>query len=421
MLTAFGLTFLLGFLALAIDTGRLLYARRQMQTLADAAALSAATEIGTCNGSVCAAMQNAATSALTENNVTGISFVSQCETGSATGGITLTLNDGPCYLGSADPNYNNSDYVEALVTEKVSTIFAALVGQKAFTVQARSEAGGTKPKYCAYILSQTASPALLFNGNASYQSSCGIIVDSTANPAATFNGSVDVSTTAIDVVGGDLINGHSTVSPTPVTGATGVSDPLSTLPAPAVGSCGASTASPYSGSPGQVTVNGNSSAVFNPGVYCGGIQVNGNTTVTFNAGTYIVKGSMILNGGDTASGSGVTLYFTSNGSLTMNGNSHVTLSAPTTGTYAGILYFQDRTDPSTVIINGDTTSSWQGAIYAPDAQLTVNGNGNVAAYTFLVVNTMVENGNDSFSLGNDYSSLPNGSPIKKKLLIHVAE
>lgn len=422
MLTAFGLMFLCGLLALSVDAGRILFTQRELQTLADAAALAGAAEIGACNGtSDCSAMQAAASSALRENGATGITVVTQCGSSNASG-LILMVNNGPCMVGASDPANNNTSYVEAVVSLPVPTIFLSVLGRKSITVKARSEAGGTKPKYCAYILSPSASNALLFNGNATFTASCGIIDDSSATPAAVFNGNDNISATALDIVGTDINNGNNSLSPAPHTGATSEPDPLSSLPAPTIGACGSSTSSPYSGSANQVVVNGgNNNAQFGPGVYCGGITINGNSSATFSAGTYIIKGPMIVNGGDTVSGSGVTLYFTNSGSLTMNGNSHMAFSAPTSGTYAGILYFQDRSDSTAVIINGDTTSSWQGAIYASDAQLTLNGNGNVAAYSFLVVNTLIENGHDTFRLGNDYSSLTNGSPIKKHLLTHMVE
>lgn len=95
----------------------------------------------------------------------------------------------------------------------------------------------------------------------------------------------------------------------------------------------------------------------------------------------------------------------------MNGNAHANLVASTTGTYAGVLFDQNKSDTSQFILNGDSTSVWQGAIYLPGGQLVVNGNGNLAAYTLVDVDTMIVNGSDSFTVGNDFSSFPNGSPF----------
>jgi Flp pilus assembly protein TadG len=417
-LTAFGLVFLIGFLALAVDTGRILFAQRQIQTFADAAALAGALEISTCGStSNCTAMQNAAKSALTENSATGVTLVTQCGT-SSNGGIILMVNNGPCYVGSKDPNNGSKSYVEVVVSYPVTTFFATVLGKGPYTVKARAEAGGGTPAYCGYILSPSASDAFLVNGSATIDSSCGFIDDSDASPAAIFNGGDTITTSMLNIVGTDINNGSNTLTPAPTTGATAVPDPLSSLATPSIGSCGTTTGSPYTGGSNVVVNSG--SATFNPGVYCGGITINGSSTATFNAGTYIVEGNMIVNGGDTVSGNGVTFYFSS-GSLTMNGGSHADFVAPTTGTYAGILYFQSRTDSSTVIVNGDTTSVWQGVIYAPDANLTLNGGSNLAAYTDLVVNTLTVNGGVNFTLGDNYSSLPGGSPITSNSSVSMVE
>jgi Flp pilus assembly protein TadG len=418
-LTAFGLTFLIGFLALAVDTGRILFTQRQLQTFADAAALAGSYEIGTCGTTAnCTTMQNAAKAALTENGATSATVVTQCGTSAATG-IILQVNNGPCYMGTTDPNHGSTSYVEAVVTLPVSTLFATVLGQNSIKVQARAEAGGSTPKYCGYILSPTASNALLENGSATLNASCGLIVDSSSSSAAIFNGGDNITTTVLNIVGGDINNGSNIINPSPTTNATAVPDPLSTLATPTIGSCGTSTSSPFTGATNQALVN-SGSGTFHPGVYCGGITINSGSA-TFTAGTYIIKGAMIVNGGDTVTGSGVTFYFTSGGSLTMNGSSHAVFSAPTSGTYEGILYFQDRTDSNTLIINGDTTSSWQGVIYAPDANLTLNGGSNVAAYTDVVVNTLTQNGSVNFKMGSDYSSLADGAPIKSNTTAYLVE
>ena len=421
VLAAVSLSLILGLLAFAVDSGRLLYAKRQLQTLADAAAMAGALELSTCGTtSNCAAMQGAAKASLTENSISTYSFTTQCATSSGTGYV-LTLNNGPCALGSKDPNNANSSFVEAVVTAPVNTIFLSALGKASMKVQARAEAGGTKSKYCMYVLG-SGSQTLLENGSATLKASCGIIVNSSASTAAIFNGSDVITTTALDIVGGDINNGSNTISPAPNTGATAVADPLSGLAAP-TGSCGSSTSSPYSGATNQVIVNGGVNAVFNPGVYCGGIIINGSANATFNGSTttpYIIKNGMIVNGGDTITGTGVTFYIQS-GQFIMNGSSHAVLSAPTTGAYAGILYYQSSTDSSQVIINGDTTSKWEGTIYAPGAQFLLNGGSNVAAYTNLVVQSFLQNGNVNFTLGSDYSSLPGGNPLKGNSKVFMVE
>jgi Flp pilus assembly protein TadG len=412
VLTALMLVVLLGFMALAIDVGRLLLVKRQLQTMADAAAIAAALETGACGSmSNCVAMQDAAKSAATENGATGFTFLTQCA-GSSGANLTVTLNNGPCALGASDPNHNDARFTEVVTSQQEPTLFAPIIGVNAVTVSARAEAGLGPPNFCVTILNGSASNALLMNGNASLIAQCGIMDDSDSGTALLVNGHDTLQATKINVTGQILENGNVSVTPKPSTGVPAMPDPLASTPIPSTGGCGTSSNNgPYNGSQTQVVVNSNKTASFNPGTYCGGITLNGGATATFSPGLYIVNGSMIVNGHASVSGSGVTFYFPT-GSLTMNGAAHADFTAPTTGTYAGLLFFQNKSDTSTMIVNGDSTSVWQGAVYLPSAQLILNGGSNLAVYTILVVNTLTVNGNDQFNIGNDYSSLPGGAPVQ---------
>ena len=66
----------------------------------------------------------------------------------------------------------------------------------------------------------------------------------------------------------------------------------------------------------------------------------GNGTTTLAAGVYYLNStSLSTNGNTTITGTGVTLIFTGTtpGTLTMNGNSVISLTAPTSGPYAKML------------------------------------------------------------------------------------
>src|SRR5207248_9882842 len=93
----------------------------------------------------------------------------------------------------------------------------------------------------------------------------------------------------------------------------------------------------------------------NPGTYCG-ITISGNANVTFNSGTFILLGGGFHAGSSntTLTGTGVTFYNTCSPSpcnggssgyqpISITGNLTATLSAPTSGSYAGILFYEDPT------------------------------------------------------------------------------
>lgn len=405
LLFAIALPVLFGFAALAIDVGMLRYQKEQLQSVADATAIAGALEISYCDGTAnCAAMQTAALQSMSENGFTNVTLNSQCTGTPSATGITLTLNNGPCELGSIanDPNYGNTGAVEAVVAKEEPTYFGRIFGIKQFMVSARAEAALGPSPYCIYVATKTASSnGVTINGNGGITASCGLMDDSKSTPALTVNGNATLQTTKNSVAGTALLNGNYHVSPTVNTNAPVLPDPLSYLQPP----------SPPSPVYNNMTINGNVTTTLNPGTYVGGLTINGNTNVTLTPGIYYMEGPFIENGNDTLSGNGVTFYF-SQGSLTLNGNSQADLVAPTTGPYAGILYYQNPSDTQTVTIDGNATSVFQGTFYAPGAQLTVNGNGNLAAYTIFDTASIMDNGNSTFHLGNDYSSLPGGDPVK---------
>ena len=64
------------------------------------------------------------------------------------------------------------------------------------------------------------------------------------------------------------------------------------------------------------------------------------------------------------SGTGVTIYVET-GAVTMAGGATVSLSAPTTGYYQGILFYQDRANTSDATLVGGTSERMNGVLYFP--------------------------------------------------------
>jgi hypothetical protein len=192
-----------------------------------------------------------------------------------------------------------------------------------------------------------------------------------------------------------------------LTGVAPASDPFSSLPKPSVGACNYTNKSVGNGNP----------ATLSPGVYCGGITIGGGSAVVFTSGTYILKGGgLSLSNGASITGTGVTFFNTaatgySYGPIALAGGTTVSLSAPTTGSLAGILFFQDSgvgAATASSITNG-ATATLNGALYFPTTALTFAG-GSSSAYTIIVADTV--NFSNGATLNNNYSSLPGGSPVK---------
>jgi len=411
VMAALGSTMLMGCMALSVDAGRLLLAQRQMQAFADAAAMAGALEINACGGTNnCQKMQDAASAAATEVGAGTVNIVTQCGSTSGKIGLVVQLNNGPC-ANSSDPNYGKSGYVEAVVGKKVTTVFGAVLGQSSFNVQARSEAGGpSQASACIYALNRTVSNAVTFNGGTLSATNCGIQIDSSSSSAMMMNSGVTVNVKSINIVGSGYTKNGGSLNVTPQVSQPYLADPLASLATPSSTPCGSSTSSPYHGAANNISLG--SAATLYPGVYCGGINFNGGSyTVTMQPGNYVFTGSVNVNSGVTLNGSsGVMLYFKS-GTLQLNSSSIANLTAPTTGTYAGVVYFQDRSNSAGVDFDSATSSVIQGFIYAPAAAITLNSDSSINQYNGAIGDTIIINSGANWTMNANYSTLPGGSPV----------
>ena len=383
VVTALAMVILMGAAGLALDMGYLRYMQRCMQTAADAAAVAATAELN--NGDYVTAGQNDAAANGFTNNVNG---------------VTVAVN----YPPTEGPYVNQVNCVEVIITESVPTFFMKAVGTSSETVSARAVGHYWSGTNCIYALDPTASDAIKVTGSVSFTAACGIMDDSSSSSAFDKTGSGSVTVSSNMITGGVNEAGSGSMSPTPTTGVPPEPDPLAYLPEPTVGSCTYSS---------KVSISGSGSLT--EGVYCGGLSITGSGTVTFGSGTYIIEGSgLSVTGSSTVTGSNVFFYITGGASVSFVGSDSSSLTAPTTGAYAGILFFQDRTDSASAGIAGSATTNITGALYFPDAQLNYNGSSSASAYTILVADTIVVTG--STTVNDNYASLTDGSPIKSAVL-----
>lgn len=436
--TALCMLLFIAILGLAVDFGHFMFVKRNLQAAADAAALAAALEARTCNGTaVCTAMQSAAEGALQENGVAAATVLTNCSNGAANG-ITLTLNNPPCAV-SSDPNKGKYTHAEAIVSEPVETYFASLVGLKSVTVKARAEAAHGLGGPCIYALNPSGA-ALTILAGVIVKSRCPIVDESKSSNALTCVVGAFLYAPRISVSGGSegllclATSSPRTYQPTPTP-----ADPLAYLPAPSTANdaCGTSTSSPYYGSSSAVNILLGGNVTFNPGVYCGGIAITAAiaSNIKFNPGTYILKDgpgllgitsggiNITLNALTSITGSGVTFYNASNhGSIMVaepiSGGSilslsNVSLSAPTSGTYSGVLFFQAHgvTSTGVFIANLINNSKLEGAIYLPDGDVSYGVSAISSAYNILVAKDIHLNVAVGSIFGDDYSGLEEGSPL----------
>jgi hypothetical protein len=241
-----------------------------------------------------------------------------------------------------------------------------------------------------YVLDPTANGALSIAGNGSIHIPGSIFVDSSSATALTATGNAQVSAAGIQVVGHVQQAGNASLTPAPVTGAAVVANPLGSLTGPST-----TGLTNY----GSASIGGNALQTLNPGIYSR-ISIAGSARVTLNPGLYLIeRGGFTVSGNATVSGQGVTLYNTlsnypqttgTHGGITFSGTGAITLTAPTSGPYAGVLVFQPSANTRALSLSGNA-SGLAGTVYAPSAQVVLSGNAQLNAA--LVVDRLSISGN----------------------------
>jgi len=389
---AIALIAIVSVIAVAADMGYFFDYRRRMQTGADGAAMAGAEQLRRDTND--AQVQPAAFSAAASNGFTN-----------GASGTQVVINHPP----SSGLYAGNDRFVEAIISQPRPTIFMGILGFNSASVGTRAVAGSLDSPNCIYALNPTANHAFNTTGSAAVNAACGVVVDSSSGSAMNSSGSAGVTATSIAVTGNTA---GCCFSPTPTTGVPPEPDPLAGRAAPTVGSCD------------YFNWNKSGTLTLTPGVYCNGITISGGTSnMTFMPGTYILNGGGIsVSGGGTINGTGVTFYNTGSSSygykpVSITGGTVGSLSAPTSGSMEGMLFFQDRsiTSGSTNAITGGSTLSLDGAIYFPTTPLTfTGGSSGSTGCSILVASTISFTGPSSLSAG--CTDFANGSPIKKVAL-----
>ena len=380
---ALSLTCILGFVGLATDVGAMFHFKRNLQIAADSAAVAGAWQLKLSGTSVTSAAKAAATA----NGIT-------------TG---VTVNNPP----AGGPHTGNAAYVEVIITQSNPLIFSSVLGIISMPVAARAVAfAGAKNTGCVLALNPSATDTIHLQGSFNVDvPGCAVVDDSNAAGALTFTGAGGTLTAGSVGVVGTATGATGDSTPAPVTGIAPVSDPLANLPAPTYGAC---TAAPAGNTWGPATAGGTV-------CYSGDIKVQ--NSVTMNPGTYVFTGTLDFTGKGSITGTGVTLYIPAGGSLGGNGNGNTTLdlTAPTTGTYAGILIYQAAGNTNTVEMNGTPIANLTGIIYAPSAELDLSGNTDVTLDTDLIVGSLYDKGNATINL-TDFNASGN-SPLTSVALV----
>lgn len=195
-MVAAGLIVMLGFTALATDVCIQLRERRLAQTAADAAAIGGASQL-----------LSSATGTTLTNNIQSVGQAAAAENGftNSSGGATVTINT----QSQSGPYAGENGYVEAIVSQSAPTVFMAVFGRSAMTVNARAVAGLGQGVICIYALSTSGTAVSGSNNGKINVPGCGVQDNSSY---ISVSGSANITAKYIGVSGTAAQNKGSTTT-----------------------------------------------------------------------------------------------------------------------------------------------------------------------------------------------------------------
>ena len=385
-----------GAVGIGIDLASAVNARSQMQAVADSAAVFAAREFQMAQSNVQKISELARNYALSQ--IQGVTVTTSVDAAALKVQVRLEKD---IELTLARAVLNSNMHVSVSATAKMSDglplCLLALEPKNKAAIKLRTDARLT-------------APACIVNSNSTNPE--GMISLDNAVMQAGF----------ICTAGGKIKTKNTNYTPDPVTDCPVMADPLAQRQLSTDSVCNHL----LKRIDGTVTT-------INPGVYCGGLWITDGAQVTMNPGTYVIKdGPFVVNGGASLTGNGVSIVmkgFAAN--LTFHYNSTISLKAPTSGNFAGILIYDDPAgiaapllkpllqllgldglkyekegkSPREHLILSDNARMLLGTIYMPKGRLIIDTTKPIAdksAYTVLVVQQLDLYDGPNLYLNTDY-------------------
>jgi len=395
------LPIIFGIVGLGIEVGMWFKDRRELQTIADTAAVSAAIE--NAYGASQAEME---TAALME---------------AATNGFDATTDE-ITYIGVPTQGafIGQSGYIEVIVTRQLETILSQVFISldPSTTVRAVASTGNTSSGEACVLALDTTGAAVSVGGSGDVTlTNCQVASNSTADDALSVTGSGELNVDCYSVVGNVDATAGLTTDPScaGATGATAIDDPYAALEDP-----DPDEDEPCD-EPGGFSWNENGSTTIgngswdDPYVICGDFEAK-KGTVIFD-GLIIIRdgGNFIANANATinTAANGTTVILKDEGQINnINGGADVTLTAPTSAAIAdewqGILFYQDRdtsascTGNNCNTLNGNSSTQFEGVVYFPNQEINILGGNEGSSTCLQIVALRVGfNGNGAMNADND--------------------
>jgi Flp pilus assembly protein TadG len=388
VIAGMSLPLVIGSAGLASDTIEWALWKRQLQRAADSAALAGVLSEAQ-SGSVGSCTSGPVSTDLQNNNHVGIT-------------TSCTVSNPPT-SGSYTADTNA---VQVALSVQRSLPFSSMFLSAAPTITATATATmiaeGTS---CLRALNNTTAPGITVGGSSSASLGCRASSNSTSSTASVDpNGtSYNFATTGISSVGGmpSAINGTSSANLSPWSVA---------QPDPFAGKYSTSVPSGMScdnfqqhyvnvnngGNGNNGNGNGNNSGpqYLSPGCYSSFNPSGGGSYVMQSGVYYLNNTDFSPGGGVTITGTGVTIILTgsSPGSVNLDGNETIQISAPTSGTYSRMLFIQSSSATTNNLnkFNGTSSSTFDGAMYFPKGEVQFNGTTGAMTKCVMVVSWTVD-------------------------------
>lgn len=410
ILVALSMPVVAGGMGLGAEVGYHYLLQRNLQQAADMAAHAGAVRLRAGDGR--AGVQSAARSAAYASGFNG----------PEDGIRSITPPESGAYKDSASS-------VEVVLTLTQPRIFSRMFVDQPVEISARAVGSVTQSnsRACVLALAPTASRAVAVSGSTMVSiENCDVVTNSNAKDAFYMqNSSAKLTVGCVRAVGGAVTGGGLTMRScdeaeelAPV-----VRDPYANIPEPEVeGDCMPATK--------KTATSFAPSFVHSSGVpalrICGGLDIK--THASFAPGLYIIDGGDFnLNAnGDvniteaSMSGEGVTFYLAGDAVLSLSGNGSLNLRAPSTGPFAGILFYGSRKQTGlTHQVLGNSGSITQGAIYTPSSAVKFTGNSTMSNGCTQIISYTVEfTGNSSLRSNCQTNNI---REIKTEVMVALVE
>ncbi len=347
------LVVLIGMAGLGTEGTFLIYKHRQMQAVADSAALSGAMALSQSSPRDPGSEARAVAASL--GFVNGIDLAS------------VTVNVPPlsgAYAGDGGA-------VEVIVAQPQDLTIMRLFGDDVANVGTRSVAiRSSAGRFCILALDPSVYAALYLSNNATVNNpNCGIAVNSTSNSAVKLDNNASIDGSVVtrgewELSNNAELNGDPLIQHGPL-----IDDPYKDVQIQPPWPC--NETQPSSGKNGDIVS-------LTPGYFCDGWDFKNNVTLNLAPGAYYIDDKLTIQNNVVVDGTGgVTLIINDNTAIDIKNNQALNITAPTSGDYAG-LALMSRSDAQSGIVqkfSNNAVLNIQGAIYFPNQELEIDNNG----------------------------------------------